>query len=609
MSYFICSYRADSDSRRALEASLEQILPPHLRYSPLRIGDVAHLAAYAHKKIIPHLTIDEPARQSWLAVLGTPLIRFERDEDRTLFLTEFLARPAEVLRDRVDGNFAIFAYDGTRDRFIAATDLNSSTPVFYAVTTNGVLFASHELALARHRTADVDPAGFAQTIQLGITWLSRTRFRGISKLLPGQILTVDRTGHLDFEQYWQPRDETISKGSLDEHIERWGSLLKEAVWRIYDCSGRQPVVADFTAGEDARLILAQCRALGIPFKAHVKGAPEDVDVVVATRAAKAAGFEIIRRERHRIREEELVRHGQELCLRGDAYLEYVSASSDYATDLAEPLDDYGVVKYGGVPGGEAFRGSYYLRGKAVLADRRRQLDYVFFTRMKFLLDQRAGLMVQPAAEFRQSLHQIAAETLGEVSDFPIGTQIDHMLRMFQTSGVGLMYKDPLYLPLATNAMTRSIYWLPPKSKRGGRLTKACTERLFPELAFVKTQSNVPTVRRTLRRQPMFVPEYVALIRTIANGAGSRLFKWRPSGAWQLSEKYSNEVFATVLLRSPYAPWFSSPDAMITGGHYNRPALSALLERARLGSSPQVATLSRIIGQELALRWVYGQPGI
>jgi hypothetical protein len=167
-----------------------------------------------------------------------------------------------------------------------------------------------------------------------------------------------------------------------------------------------------------------------------------------------------------------------------------------------------------------------------------------------------------------------------------------------------MYKDPLYLPLATNRMTRSIYWLPPRSKRGGRLTKACTERMFPALAFVRTQTGVPTIRRTLRRQPMFVPEYGALVRTIANGTVSRLFKWRASGAWQLSENYSNELFATILSRSPYAKWFSSPHAMISGGQYDGPALRALLDQARAASSRQVATISRIIGQELALRWVY-----
>ena len=77
--------------------------------------------------------------------------------------------------------------------------------------------------------------------------------------------------------------------------------------------------------------------------------------------------------------------------------------------------------------------------------------------------------------------------------------------------LGLKYKNPLYLPFATNQMTRSIYCLSPRYKRGGKLTKACTEILFPELAFIKTQNGVPTIRKTMLRLPLFMPEYISVL--------------------------------------------------------------------------------------------------
>ena len=72
-------------------------------------------------------------------------------------------------------------------------------------------------------------------------------------------------------------------------------MLRESVWKFYECSGKKPAVSDFTGGEDARLIVAQCHALEIPFKAQVTGLANDTDVIVAKRAAKRAGFDLIER--------------------------------------------------------------------------------------------------------------------------------------------------------------------------------------------------------------------------------------------------------------------------------------------------------------------------
>ena len=169
----------------------------------------------------------------------------------------------------------------------------------------------------------------------------------------------------------------------------------------------------------------------------------------------------------------------------------------------------------------------------------------------------------------------------------------------------MKYKLPLYLPFMTRDLIRSLYYIPPHYKQGGRLTRACTEILFPELAFVKTQKGVPTVRMTAMRLPLFIPEYIYLMKSIRNGVLSRLFKLgqpRPL----LSMEKNAYIFTTILSREPYCDWFSSSKSMVTGQFYNAKELNSILAQAKTGKYRNVPILGRIINLELACRWVYRQ---
>jgi hypothetical protein len=467
------------------------------------------------------------------------------------------------------------------------------------------VFSSHELPLARLTGPEIDPFGFCHPVYLGVTWDSHTRFKGIRKMVPNQILIVEDGRPLRTEPYWRPGEEAEWSGSLDDQVERWLSLLQKAVWSYYECSGRRPAICDFTGGEDSRLIVAQCHALGIPFRAHVTGLPTDTDVILARNASQKLGLDLIERHKEWITEGQLLDKATEISLKSDAYQELTKACIEFASDNADPVDDWGHVKYGGVPGGEAFRGSYYLRGKAFFPARRSKLDLKFFVRMKYLLDFFPGLFRYPDEDFIQEIQEIAASRLEEVKTFPIGTQIDHMLRSFQTSLlIGLKYRNPLYLPLATGALTRSIYGLSPSYKKNARLTRACTEILYPELARIRNQKGVPTIRKTLLRQPLFLPEKYIVVRDITNGAMSRLLKWKQSNKWYYQQDRNTYVFTTLLNTPPYGGWFASAKTMVTGGLYSSEALNTLLEKAREGSCRWLPILGRIINQELACRWVY-----
>jgi hypothetical protein len=384
-------------------------------------------------------------------------------------------------------------------------------------------------------------------------------------------------------------------------------LLSDSVGKFYACSGNKPVFTDFTAGEDSRLILAQCHALGIPFTAQVTGFPDDPDVIIAKKAAKSIGFRLVERRTHLISEDHLLANLLEISLDNDFYRELPVSCTKWATDMANPLSDYDVVKYCGAPGGEAFRGAYYLRGKVLVPTRTSILDHKFFTTMKFLLDFHPGLLNYSNGDFLHETLEMVKKNLADVKEFPIGTQIDHIIRIFQTCSIGLIYRNPLYMPLATTQMTRSIYCLSPRYKQSGRLTRACTEILYPSLAFIKTQRGVPTVRKTIIRFPLFLPEYVSRIRSICRGALGRYLKLTQAQQWYYRDDINTLIFNAVLTKPPYCDWFLSSSSMVTGHLYNSSILNSVLEKAKTQSLSYgwVPTLGRIINQELALRWVYG----
>jgi hypothetical protein len=599
----VCGYKADSADIETLCGLLLETVPVNKKNSSLRLGGIcSHLVSYCHEKVISDIAIENESEDSWLAVLGTPLISLKDKQSKQAFFDGFLTSPGEFLRHKIDGHFALFCYDSKRNRLLVATDFNNTTPIFYTVRANGVFFSSHELVLAKFANAEIDPLGFAQAMHLGVTWGTRTRFRNIFKMLPCQELIIDDSKQILTEYYWRPEEETMLSCDFDELVANWLPLLSDSVRKFFECGDYKPVASDLTGGEDTRLLVAGCHALGIPFKTQVVGFSDDSDVIVAKQAAIKTGIDLIVRNQQWISAEELLANAGTIILDRDAYQGFVTSCAEWAMKRDNPLDDYKIVVFCG-NFGAGFRGTYYLRGKAIFPSRRSSLDFKFFTRLKYLLDYRPGLLTYPDDKFLDSVYGMVYESLAEVKGFPIGTQIDHLLRVFQSCLFGLNYKNPLHLPYATRDLTRSVYYIPPHYKQGSRLTRACTEILFPELAFVRTQKGIPTVRKTALRLPLFIPEYIHLIKSVTNGFASRFFKWKQPRAL-LSMQKNSYIFTTILNREPYCDWFLSKRSMVTGHLYNADVINSILAQARAGSCRNVPNLERIINLELACRWVY-----
>lgn len=605
MSYFYCSAGLNETIiENELIGYFYEIIPNNRRKTAYNIlSGKTKFVNFGDNKVISDIRIEDGENKSWLTIVGTPLVDVSSSKKQKDLLDSFLNNPEKTIQDKIDGSYAIFCYDAKNKKLIVGTDYNASIPIFYAKIKNDIIFTSHELVLCRYLNEEIDSIGFAQAIYVGAVWHSFSRYKNIKKLVPNQLLYYNKDNNIRIENYWQPHNEQMIKKTFSDTVDDWSKKLTGAISKYYQCAGGKKVMCDFTAGEDSRLLIAACHFIGIPFTTQVMGDSESLDVKVAQLASSTLGIELITRKKTSISQEQLLKHAIEINCGSDAYQGFFTACTEYATEIENPIDDYNIVKLCGVPGGEAFRGAYYLRGKVLSPLSKKKIDYKFFTKMKWLLDFHPGLLKIPNDEFISIIYRMVNDALKEVDGFAAGTQIDHLLRMFQTSNLGLRYKNPLYLPFATKELTKSIYNLNPNYKCNGLLTKACTEMFYPKLAYIKNQNGVPTIKKTIMRMHLFLPEYYATLQKIYSGAVSRLFKIKKANKWYYSINWNAPIFMTLLSKPPYCNWFKTVDNMRTGYMYNPDILHPIIEQARTGSTKYVPIIDRVITQELAVRWI------
>jgi len=605
VSFFFAGYQASlSDSENLRNCFIEIVPEAQKRYFQF-IQDVnSFLFVYGTNKTIRDVFYQDEKSDSWIAILGTPLIDLDKIKQEKASLSTFFSNPGTFINNYLDGCWCILAYDSLNDLFYACTDYNNSVPVYYSIEAGGIYFSSHELPLARFLQSEIDPMGFSMTIQLKLTWGAFTRFKSIKKLLPCQIVTFNKNKEISFTQYWSPIKETLWEENLDRVIEHWLTILKTSIGAYHSASENKTVLCDITGGEDSRLILSTVHNLGIPFIAVVEGEEADPDVIIAKKLAVQGNFQIDIRRKPSLAEDILLNKAAEICLFQEGYEDFFESCKAYLLNLEWPITNYDHIKFAGAPGGEVFRGSYYLRGKALMPSASKNLDYIFFTKMKFMLDFYPNLFQVPDKEFKDLILSMTRTAIREVRNFPIGIQIDHLLHIFQTCNTGLIYKHPRYLPFASKELTKSIYKIPPKFKQGGKLTRACTEILFPEISQVKTQKGAPTIRKDFLNFHRFIPEYISLAKSISSGVSSRLLKLKDSNKPGYNWERNYKFIRAILTNPPYSNWFNSGLNMITGYLYENKSLNELLIHARQQTTKFVPTLMRIISQELICRWVY-----
>ena len=171
------------------------------------------------------------------------------DGERSIYEVEtalFRFSPTLELSTTCKGNVAI----ATNDLWYLATDWSGSFPLYYAQTPAGILFCSRLRPLAQILRPGIDIVGLRQFLHELYMLSGRTFYNGISRLMPGQVLTYDpsynRSSIAETSKAWVGLE-------LSSPSETWAGLM-EAVSSSLDKHCRNAVM--MSGGWDSRTLLA-----------------------------------------------------------------------------------------------------------------------------------------------------------------------------------------------------------------------------------------------------------------------------------------------------------------------------------------------------------------
>src|SRR5436305_339153 len=158
--------------------------------------------------------------------------------DTEVMLAAFDAWGIERAVQRFNGMFAIAVWDRELRRLHLVRDRMGVKPLYYTLADDALLYASEIKALRAHPAfrATIDDEAVRQYLRFMYIPAPRTIYRGVSKLMPGSILTFDPAARtIETRAYWSA-EETARRGvehrfagSEDDAARELDALLRDAV--------------------------------------------------------------------------------------------------------------------------------------------------------------------------------------------------------------------------------------------------------------------------------------------------------------------------------------------------------------------------------------------
>jgi asparagine synthase (glutamine-hydrolysing) len=155
--------------------------------------------------------------------------RFKTGSDSEVVLHGY-AQWGDGFLQRLNGMYGFALWDGRRRRLLLGRDRLGIKPIYVYRDARRLAFASEAKALLGLPgvSARIDPDALSSYLNLGYVAAPRSMFRGISKLPPATILTVE-DGHVEERRYWRIPHTTEHGVSEQAWIERIRERLNEAV--------------------------------------------------------------------------------------------------------------------------------------------------------------------------------------------------------------------------------------------------------------------------------------------------------------------------------------------------------------------------------------------
>lgn len=155
--------------------------------------------------------------------------RFKTGSDCEVII-HLYAQHGDEFVHRLNGMFAFALWDARRKRLVIGRDRLGIKPIYVLHDGKRLAFASEAKALLTLPgfTAELDPAALQSYLNLGYVAAPKSMFRGIEKLPPATLLTVE-AGRVETRRYWRVPSTTDRAPSEKEWIERVRSRLDESV--------------------------------------------------------------------------------------------------------------------------------------------------------------------------------------------------------------------------------------------------------------------------------------------------------------------------------------------------------------------------------------------
>ena len=147
--------------------------------------------------------------------------RFSTDSDTETIVHAYEEWGEVEFADKLNGMFAFAIYDSKRKKLVLGRDRIGIKPLYYAVIDGNLIFGSEIKAVlaARKVNAAVDFDAFSSYMLFGTSFGDRTLVKEIRRLLPGHILTYDKSG-MEMLKYAKPgKTPEITPASLRKILE------------------------------------------------------------------------------------------------------------------------------------------------------------------------------------------------------------------------------------------------------------------------------------------------------------------------------------------------------------------------------------------------------
>jgi asparagine synthase (glutamine-hydrolysing) len=178
----------------------------------------------------------------------------------TEVLLNLLASEGVGALSKLKGQFAFALYDSHDDSLLLARDRAGILPVFYTVRPDGFYFASEVKAFRPVFSPEIDRASLSSFLFQRAVPAPNTLIDGVSKLSPGEWISVSKGRIQQRGFFWQPQiPSVVNELPADDLVGELDALLQRAVELAMVAD--VPVGAYLSGGVDSSLIVAMAAKL------------------------------------------------------------------------------------------------------------------------------------------------------------------------------------------------------------------------------------------------------------------------------------------------------------------------------------------------------------